>query len=131
MIYQYKNLIQLRRLTDNIPNADPIPVDESEAINYLYFLDRTFFDNGYSLDLINYEKLIYIEFTYPFNQKIQQLIKNIKQNIANNFSLKYKYIQRLTDNMCSDIITKEYKQSLQDWDKDMMIRGYKDFEYSI
>lgn len=131
MIYQYKNLVQLKRLTDNIPNAYPIPKDENEALNYLYFLDRTFFDNSYSLDLINYEKLIYIEYTYPFHHTIQSLIKNIKQNIANNFNLKYKYIQRITDNMCSDLIEQNYVQNLQTWDKDMIIRGSEDFEYSI
>jgi hypothetical protein len=33
--------------------------------------------------------------------------------------------------MCSDLIEQNYVQNLQTWDKDMIIRGSEDFEYSI
>lgn len=61
MIFQHKNQVQIARLTDNIELKYPIPRNEKEALDYLYFIDRTLYDNAYSLDIINYEKLIYIE----------------------------------------------------------------------
>lgn len=133
MIFEKRNLLQLYRLTDNIQLNYPIPKDEKEALDYLYFLDRTFYNNNYSDDLTDYEKLIYIEYTYPSNKKIQQLIKNIKENIANNFLLKYRYIARLTDDMYLNELTTTYKQGLIDSSEDryLMLRGSKDCEYTI
>lgn len=131
MITEYKNLKQISRLTDNIELNYPIPQNEQEALDYLYFLDRTAFDNGYSLDLINYEKLIYIELNFSSNLTIRQLLMNIKQNISNNFLIKHKYIKRLTDDLYDTIITTTYKQGLKRFDRDLVLRGSADFEYII
>lgn len=105
MIHGFSNYIQIHRLIDDIEPEYPIPTNEEEALEYLYFLDRTYNDNAYTTDLIDYEKLIYIELKFSNNLKIQQLIKLIKQNISNNFLFKHKYIQRLTDKTYLNTIT--------------------------
>lgn len=131
MIFEHKNLAQISRLTDDIVANYPVPKTEKEALNYLYFVDRTLFDNSYSLDLINYEKLIYIEVNFSSNATIRQLLINIKQNISDNFIIKHKYLQRLTDNLCADEIQTTYKQGLKRFDRDLILRGSEDFEYII
>lgn len=131
MIFEYKNFAQISRLTNDIDANYPVPCSEQEALNYLYFLDRTLFDNGYSLDLIDYEKLIYIEVNFSTNKTIRQLLINVKQNISDNFVIKHKYIQRLTDDLCTNAIETTYKQGLKRFDRDLVLRGSEDFEYII
>ena len=131
MVCGHSNLAQITRLTEDITPNYPIPQTEEEALSYLYFIDRTQHNNGYTLDLINYEKLIYIEVNFSSNKKIQQLLINIKENIANNFILKHKYIQRITDDLCPNIVSTTYKQGLKKFDQTLVIRGCADFEYFI
>ena len=131
MIFEHKNFAQISRLTDDIIEDYPVPKTETEALNYLYFLDRTLFDNSYSLDLIDYEKLIYIEVHFSTNLTIRQLLITIKQNISDNFIIKPKYIQRITDDLCSNEIKTTYKQGLKRFDRDLVLRGSEDFEYII
>ena len=131
MIFEHKNQVQIARLTDNIELKYPIPRNEKEALDYLYFIDRTLYDNAYSLDIINYEKLIYIEQTFFMNKTVQQLFVNIKENIANNFLIKHKYIQRLTDDLCDKELDTTYKQEIKRFDRNLILRGSADFEYVI
>lgn len=134
MIHNKKDLIQLMRLTEDIQIDYPIPRTEKDALNYLYFLDRTYFDNSYSSDLVDYEKLIYIEYNFSQNKTIQQLLKNIKENISNNYLLKYKYIARLTDDLYINEINKRYSDRgivTASEDRYLMLRGSEDCEYVI
>jgi hypothetical protein len=71
MIHGRSNYIHIHRLIDDIEPQYPIPMNENEALEYLYFLDRTNNNNLSTIDLIDYEKLIYIELNFLDNIKIQ------------------------------------------------------------
>lgn len=123
--YEYN---YIHSMIDDIENSYPIPKNIEEAIEYLYFLDRTFYDNLYSIDLIDYEKLIYIEIQFGENKKVLQLISNIKNNISNNFIIKHKYISRITDDLIEKTLKERYPDPPCHRDmKDILIRGGDDF----
>ena len=77
----------------------PIPISEIEALNYLTVLtDPEFkYNNINCYDIIDYEKLFFIEVTYNNNQKIQELLKQVKSSIAFGYALKNKYRNRILD----------------------------------
>ena len=54
--------------------ATPAGYTEEEAIKYLLILNRTWWNNTYNTDVFNYEKIIYLEQTFPDNYQIQNLI---------------------------------------------------------
>lgn len=85
-------------LIDNVPEDKAIYTEE-EALHYLLIVNRTWWNGTYSINVIDYEKLIYIEKTFPDNIEIQRLIDIIKENTAKNFRLRRQYIARLSDDI--------------------------------
>ena len=68
-----------------------------EALSYLQkiYNNLQLLDNQY--DIINYEKLIYIDYYYNENEDIQFYLKKIKKKIAKTWINKQKLINRLTN----------------------------------
>lgn len=85
--------------------ATPAGYTEEEAIKYLLILNRTWWNNTYNTDVFNYEKIIYLEQTFPDNYQIQNLIQILKENIAKNYHLKQQYLNRLSDNIIDSAFT--------------------------
>lgn len=73
-------------------------LNEEESLEYLLFLNRTYWNNLATVDIIDYEKLIYIELNFPNNYEIQNLISIIKENIYKNYKYKNKLLSRILDN---------------------------------
>lgn len=71
---------------------------EEDSIEYLLFLSRTYWNNLATIDIIDYEKLIYIELEFPDNYQIQNLISILKENIFKNYKYKNKLLSRIIDN---------------------------------
>lgn len=68
-----------------------------EAKTYLhYFLNNQQYLNEYLYNLIDYEKLFYIEIFYQNNEDIQYLIRELKEIIANNWLKKQQLLKRIT-----------------------------------
>lgn len=81
------------------PTSYPLCKNEEEAIIYLSMLLHNDFcySNATSYDLIDYEKLFYIEYEFSSSEKISELLKAIKQEIAETYIYKQKYLVRLCD----------------------------------
>lgn len=75
-------------------------ITQEEAKNYLQYLlrDDFLYNNICNYDIIDYEKIIFIEQIFKENQDIQLLINNLKENIATGYQFKKKYKQRIFDN---------------------------------
>lgn len=86
-------------ILDSTPCSFPVPLDEQQATNYLtIILDKDFLYNNIDCyDILDYEKIIYIENKFNNNNKIQDLISKIKENIAYAYELKNKYRNRILD----------------------------------
>lgn len=86
-------------LLDNTPPDYPICLDEKEALKYLEVIDSEEFgyNNINAYDIIDYEKLIYIETMFPENEKIQTLLNEIKASIAYGYRIKNQYKNRIID----------------------------------
>lgn len=67
------------------------------ALSYLQkiYNNLKLLDNQY--DIINYEKLIYIDYYYNENEDIQFYLKKIKKKISKTWIDKQKLINRLTN----------------------------------
>lgn len=87
-----------KQLVTSIPVETAIGTEE-EMLKYLLILNRTYWNNTYPTDIFDYEKIQYIKYEYPHNQKIQNLINIIEENIAKNYRIKMQYISRLSDNI--------------------------------
>jgi hypothetical protein len=74
----------------NTPLSYPICLNEKEAINYLeLILDKNFLYNNISnYDIIDYEKILYIEQEYKNNALIQNMVNELKQLIASGYKIK-------------------------------------------
>lgn len=83
----------------NTPTDYPIILTEEEALNYLNYINQNNFlyNNISNYDIIDYEKLIFIEYIFIDNQNIQKLLIEIKKNIANGYYLKNQYKNRIFD----------------------------------
>lgn len=98
---------QMHKMTDDIQNGFfPLLNSEKQVLKLLYLWDRTLNNNGNTLNVIDYEQLIYFELLFKDNEKIQQLINNIKSKTYSNYVLIHKYIKRVTDNLCEKNIEK-------------------------
>lgn len=115
MINNSVDYFQIHKMTDDIQPDFPLISNEEDALKYLYFLDQTYSNSSSAFNIIDYELLIYLELYFKQNEKIQQLIINIKSNIFHDFIVKHKYIKRLTDDLCKrnlpklPISTRHYK----------------------
>lgn len=102
-----EHYLQIHRMCDDIPgDFFPLLTSEEKVLKLLYLWDRTLNDSGSSLNIIDYEQLIYFELLFKNNVKIQQLINNIKATTYSKYVLRHKYIKRLTDNLCEKHLEK-------------------------
>ena len=60
-------------------NSLTLPNNKAEVIDYLKIWNRTSLNNGSTIDLIDYEQLIYYELTYKDDEDIQLLISILKE----------------------------------------------------
>lgn len=98
-----EHYLQIHKMCDDIPtDFFPLLTSEEKVLKLLYLWDLTANDAGNTLNVIDYEQLIYFELLFKKNEKIQQLISNIKANTYSKYVLKHKYIKRLTDDLCKD-----------------------------
>ena len=68
--------------------------DEDCAIRELqYYLDGN--DNSQNYDIINYERLFYIEDNFSGNENIHNMLTELKHKISNNYLQRQKFIARL------------------------------------
>lgn len=91
----------------NLENASEsliLPKSREEVINYLKFWNRTSLNNNSSIDVIQYEELIYYEIEYFNDEEIQLLIQNLKQKIAKTYKIKGLWIDNLVDKSIYDDI---------------------------
>lgn len=82
-------------LIENTPSS--FLLNENDAKEYLLFLNRTDWNNLATVDIIDYEQLIYFELTYPENYEIQNLLNILKENICKNYIYKKKFLSRIID----------------------------------
>lgn len=102
-----EHYLQIHRMCDDIPgDFFPLLTSEEKVLKLLYLWDRTLNDNSSSLNIIDYEQLIYFELLFKNNVKIQQLINNIKATTYSKYILRHKYIKRLTDDLCEEHLEK-------------------------
>ena len=86
-------------LLTNTPTNYPITITETEALDYLNYINKSNFlyNNISNYNIIDYEKLIFIEYTFINNQEIQELLIEIKKNIADGYYIKNQYKNRIFD----------------------------------
>lgn len=88
-------------LINNTPIEYPLCKDEEDALLYLkLLLDKDFlYLNWLNFDVIDYEKIIYIEMNFSNNEEIKQLLDILKSNISNNYIIKNNYLNRIKSNI--------------------------------
>lgn len=78
---------------------DNTPVEETieDAQIYLDFILNPdyVFNNYINYDLINYERLFYIEYLFGNNEKIKKKLEKIKEEVGTNYLMKQKYLKRI------------------------------------
>lgn len=86
-------------LLTNTPLTYPVCLNEEEAITYLKYInsDDFTYNNIGNYDVIDYEKIFYIEIIYGENEIIQSLLNDIKKNIAAGYVFKNQYKNRIFD----------------------------------
>lgn len=68
--------------------------DENCAIRELqYYLDGN--DNAMNYDVINYERLIYIEIAFAGHEHIHGMLQDLKHRICDNYIQRQQFIDRL------------------------------------
>lgn len=78
-------------------NSLTLPNSKEEVLKYLKFWNRTQLNNSNTIDIVNYEQLIYYEMAYKDDKDIQILIQTIKENIAYNYKIKALLIDNYVD----------------------------------
>lgn len=88
-------------LIHNTPTEYPLCEDEQDALLYLkLLLDKDFlYLNWLNYDIIDYEKIIYIEMNFSNNEEIKSLLDVLKTNISNNYITKNNYLNRIKSNI--------------------------------
>lgn len=88
-----------RYLLKNTLYSYPIEEDEEKALDFLKLINNKYFlyNNICNYDILDYEKIIYIEIKFKDSIEIQQLIQDIKNNIAEGYLLKNQYKNRIID----------------------------------
>lgn len=94
---EYPNSKVPMELIDNTPIEYPLCKNDKEALIYLnLLLDKEFiYFNWLNYDLIDYEKLFYIEQNFCYNIDVKEKIETIKKMISDNYIIKNKYMARL------------------------------------
>lgn len=91
----------------NLPEETSLtlPNSKEEVIKYLKLWNRTPLNNGSTIDIVDYEALIYYEITYKDDEMIQNLIQILKEKIAYNYKIKALLIDNLIDkDILDDVI---------------------------
>lgn len=72
---------------------------KEEALNYLKVINYYNFsyNNICCYDIIDYEKLIFIEVNFSKDEEISEILFNIKKNIAEGYKIKKQYKNRIID----------------------------------
>ena len=88
-------------LIENTPIEYPLCKNDKEALIYLnLLLDEEFiYFNQLCYDLIDYEKIFYIEQNFCYNIDVKEKIEEIKQRISKNYIAKNQYMARLQNNI--------------------------------
>lgn len=97
----------------NMPekNSSFLPRSREETIKYLKWWSLTQMNSACTVDVIDYEELIYFELKYKEDREIQNLIQILKEKITRYYDLKSKWLDLLID---SSIYNKEdYEMSRQ------------------
>ena len=81
------------------PETYPLCSTEKEAELYLSLIlhPKFFYTNEFSYDLIDYEKILYIEDKFQNSESIQNKITMIKKNIVKSYIYRQKYLYRISD----------------------------------
>lgn len=92
----------------NTPPFGPNEYTEEKALKYLQYINnpKFYYNNMNNYDIIDYEKLIYIEISFQDNLEIQNLIAQIKQNVSDGYKIKNQYRERVLDKPISALIDK-------------------------
>lgn len=90
--YYFNKLVDLEQA-----KSLTLPSSTQEVVEYLKIWNRTDANNAATIDIINYEQLIYFEETYKDNHEIQLLIQILKEKIAYNYKLKALLLDNLID----------------------------------
>lgn len=98
-------------LVNNTNINFPLYLERQEILKYLKLINsfNKFYSNMCNFDLIDYQRLIYIEENYSDDEEIINLIKTIKQRISESYIYKHKYLKRLTNK-----IPKEHFDNIYD-----------------
>ena len=93
---------------------DTIVLNEKQALHYLKLINNLipYYSNMSNYDLIDYQKIIYIEETFFNNTQIMSLIKDIKTKISQFYVYKNKYFKRLTNDIPNDYFNYYYDEYL-------------------
>lgn len=86
-------------LLTNTPISYPLCLNLEQAKDYLKLIlhDRFQYNNINCYDIIDYEKLFYIEITYGDNPEIAETLIEIKKSIAMGYKIKNQYKNRILD----------------------------------
>lgn len=92
--------ITFHTLVENTKTNDII-LNEQQALKYLKLINNLmpYYSNMSNYDMIDYQKLIYLEETFLDNEEIISLIKQIKTQISTSYIYKQKYFKRITNNI--------------------------------
>lgn len=86
-------------LLTSTPPFNNFILSEEEAIKYLKYINNENFlyNNVCCYDIVDYEKICYIEMLYKDNKEIQEIIFKIKQKIFEGYEIKNQYRERVLD----------------------------------
>lgn len=68
--------------------------DEGCALRELDFYFSNNINSG-NFDIVNYERLIYIELRFTDNEEIQKKVQDLKQIICSNYIVRQKLLEKL------------------------------------
>lgn len=79
--------------------TDILILNEEQALKYLKLINNItpYYSNMSNYDLIDYQKMIYLEETFSENIEIMSLIKEIKEKVSQAYVYKHKYLKRITN----------------------------------
>ena len=93
----------------NTPLSYPVAVTEEEALKYLNLINRDDFmyNNVHCYDIIDYQKLIFLEVHFADSSEVQEKIQVIKNAIAEGYKIQNQYRNRILDMPQNDMLSAE------------------------
>lgn len=100
------------RLVDSTNNQQILK--RQQALQYLNLINNlgSYYSSNCNYDLINYQKIIYIEETFKDDEEIMSLINSIKKTISSSYAYKCKYIKRLINDIPRESFDNYYDEYL-------------------